>query len=125
MPRKSLGVMTESMFYTIMAFQAGRQCGTEESPIHSLPIRNSAKRQLNNLFVTIFWSIFYPLLYFFRGFSLFLTIAEIGLPIIALSVTISLWIVIDEILGIIHLQRLKTKLKAGFPLDCAFFALME
>ena len=31
MPRKSLGVMTESMFYTIMAFQAGPQCGTEVS----------------------------------------------------------------------------------------------
>ena len=29
MPRKSLGVMTESMFYTIMAFQAGPQCGIE------------------------------------------------------------------------------------------------
>lgn len=29
MPRKSLGVMTESMFYTIMAFQAGPRCGTE------------------------------------------------------------------------------------------------
>ena len=29
MPKKSLGVMTESMFYTIMAFQAGPQCGIE------------------------------------------------------------------------------------------------
>ena len=29
MPRKSLDVMTESMFYTIMAFQAGPQCGIE------------------------------------------------------------------------------------------------
>ena len=29
MPRKSLDVMTESMFYTIMAFQTGPQCGTE------------------------------------------------------------------------------------------------
>ena len=31
MPRKSLGVMTESMFYTIMAFQSGPRCGTEIS----------------------------------------------------------------------------------------------
>ena len=29
MPRKSLDIMTESMFYTIMAFQAGPQCGIE------------------------------------------------------------------------------------------------
>ena len=29
MPKKSLGIMTESMFYTIMAFQAGPQCGSE------------------------------------------------------------------------------------------------
>ncbi|MBQ6059355.1 MAG: helix-turn-helix transcriptional regulator [Clostridia bacterium] len=33
MPRKSLGVMTESMFYTIMAFQAGPRCGTEISAL--------------------------------------------------------------------------------------------
>ena len=29
MPRKSLGIMTESMFYTILAFQTGPCCGTE------------------------------------------------------------------------------------------------
>ena len=29
MPRKSLGVMTESMFYTIMAFQSGPRCGID------------------------------------------------------------------------------------------------
>ncbi|MBO6053925.1 MAG: helix-turn-helix transcriptional regulator [Oscillospiraceae bacterium] len=31
MPKKSLGVMTESMFYTIMAFHSGPRCGTEIS----------------------------------------------------------------------------------------------
>ena len=31
MPRKSLGIMTESMLYTIMALQAGPRCGTEIS----------------------------------------------------------------------------------------------
>ncbi len=29
MPRKALGIMTESMFYTILAFQSGPRCGTE------------------------------------------------------------------------------------------------
>ena len=29
MPRQALGVMTESMFYTILAFQDGPRCGTE------------------------------------------------------------------------------------------------
>ena len=31
MPRKSLGVLTESMLYTMMAFQSGPRCGTEIS----------------------------------------------------------------------------------------------
>ena len=31
MPRRSLELMTESMFYTIMAFQTGPRCGTEIS----------------------------------------------------------------------------------------------
>lgn len=31
MPRKALDSMTESMLYTIMAFQAGPRCGTEIS----------------------------------------------------------------------------------------------
>lgn len=31
MPRRALGVMTESMFYTIVAFQTGPRCGTEIS----------------------------------------------------------------------------------------------
>ena len=31
MPRKSLGLLTESMLYTMMAFQTGPRCGTEIS----------------------------------------------------------------------------------------------
>ena len=67
--------------------------------------------------VTIFWWILYPLLYLWRGSSLLLTIAETGLPIVVLSVAIPLWVVIDGVFEIVHLQRLKKKLKAGIPLD--------
>ena len=85
--------------------------------MQALAINTLQKRQFSNLYFIILWCIIYPLLHFFKGAAFILAAAEYGLSVVLLSVIISLWIVISGIVEIIHLQKLKKKLKAGKSLD--------
>ena len=110
-------VARRGQFYIYCNETPGARELNTDPAVQALAIKAVQKRQLSNFFVTIFWCILYPLFYFWRGFSLFLAIAEVGLPIVALSIMILLWIVLDDLIEIIHLQRLKAKLKANYPLN--------
>ena len=110
-------VARRGQFYIYRNENPGARELNTDPQVQALSLKALQKRQAANLRMSIFWWILYPLLHFWRGASLPLAMAEAGLLIVALSVAIAVWNVLDGVFEVIHLQKLKSKLKAGVSLN--------
>lgn len=110
-------VARRGQFYIYKNTDDGTREINTDPQVQALAIKALQKRQIGHFHTTIFWWIIYPLLLFWKGASVILAAAEVGLSVVLLSIMIPLWMVISGLVEIIHLQKLKKKLQAGIPLD--------
>ncbi|MBQ6059272.1 MAG: DUF2812 domain-containing protein [Clostridia bacterium] len=110
-------VARRGQFY-IYRSETGNSLELHTDPqVQALAIKTLQRRQIGNLCTTMSWGIIHSLLYFWKGFSLVLAAADEGLSIVLLTVLIPLWMAGSGIVQVVHLQKLKKKLKEGIPLD--------
>lgn len=95
---------------------AARELNTDPE-VQALAISAVKKRQMGSVFYLLFWLVLYPIAYIFGNSGLLRSAVETGTWFVLWAAALVIWVFIDSVGGLVHLNRLVKKLKSGGALE--------